>query len=233
MFQKERDWLQGLDAMVSEKYPLSVARSIRLACASGAGNLLIGIGKLLIGVFSLSLFTCMSAFYTLCMALAKACAIAGIPQTTMQAEPYKWLRRSAYVLLFASLMYAGYSLRLFFAPSLPSFHPYVALGIATVTFCELGMNLRGLLMARKYHSLPIQALKTISMSASLICLVLTQASLLALSSKASMETHASATGLLGLILSLVTALLGILLMIRINRVKQRTEGNVHDTNSCG
>ena len=73
----------------------------------------------------------------------------------------------------------------------------IAITIATITFTEIGMNLRGVLKYRKAKLPVLHSIKTISLGTSLISLVLTQAAILAF---ADDMQNPSANGMLGSLL---------------------------------
>lgn len=220
--------LKELDTALTERFEPQIARSLKITGASGAGNLLVGIRKLLMGIYSLSFFTCVSALYTFGMVMAKYCVLFGLIKTSNKNEQSRRTMYSGLILTVASLLYMGYSARLFFYPSTPSFRLPVALGIASFTFAELTLNIRGVIIARKNHAAPIQAIKVINLCASLICLVLTQAALLALSSTANLEVHAGATGILGVLMGGIAAMMGVVIMFRVQKAYRITSSNGRD-----
>ena len=81
----------------------------------------------------------------------------------------------------------------------------IAITIATITFTEIGMNLRGVLKYRKAKWPVLHSIKTISLGTSLISLVLTQAAILAF---ADDMQNPSANGMLGSLMGGVAAQLG-------------------------
>ena len=86
---------------------------------------------------------------------------------------------------------------------------YVAISIATVTFAEIGLNIRGVIVTRHNHTLLIHAIKMINLSASLITLVLTQTALLSFT---NIETNtleiSKGNGLIGILMGTVATLIG-------------------------
>ncbi|MGN1030440.1 MAG: hypothetical protein ACI4PQ_02445 [Butyricicoccaceae bacterium] len=166
----------------------------------------------------MSAFTCVNGFYTLSMVLARYCALLGVIRAEEPRAQYRYYRWSGRILVLASLLYLVYSGWSYFHPRYTEYHLYIALAIATITFTEIGLNLRGVLIHRKNRSLLIHAMKTIHLAASLISLVLTQSALLAISGEG---THnPSMNALLGLLTGFCAALLGVYMLRRIRRVER-------------
>lgn len=193
--------------------------SLRLTGAFCIGSAAVGLGKLLMGLLSLSLFTCVNAFYTFGMVAAKGVALTGMAKEQAPQAQYHYYRISGWILIGASLLYMLYSVRLFVHPANTRFHPYAAIGIAAFTFTELTLNLRGVLMTRHRHSPLLHAVKTIHLASSLICLVLTQTALLSFASVQT-DKHPFANGLFGMMMGAVAALLGLFMLIRISRIQK-------------
>ena len=193
--------------------------SLKITGAACAGNFLIGTGKLLIGLVSLSLFTCASALYTYGMVIAKVCALKGMQKE--QEKQYAHYRLTGIILIVASAFYAIYAAGFLFRPENPKYHMYIGLAIATFTFTEIGLNIRGIVVARKKRALLYHALKMVSLASSLISLVLTQTALLSFSYENMAEYDASkANGGMGLLMGSVGTLIGVYMLVHIRRVKQ-------------
>lgn len=94
---------------------------------------------------------------------------------------------------------------------------YIALAIATFTFTEIGLNIRGVIVERKNHAPLIHAIKMINLSSSLICLVLTQTAILSFAS--DLPTHAKENGLMGIIMGGVATLIGIYMILQITAIE--------------
>ena len=154
-------------------------KSLRLTWAACGANFILGTGKMALGILFFSPFTCVSAFYTYSMMLAKLCALLGLDKSKRRQLAH--YRVSALILLAASTLFSVYSASLIFSPKVSHYHFYIAIGIAAFTFTEIGLNLRGLLIERKNKSMLLYAVKMESLASSLICLVLTQKALLSFS----------------------------------------------------
>lgn len=209
---------KDISTAFAAQFGLSKSRSLQIARASCVGNMLIGIGKLLMGILSFSFFTCVSAFYTFGTVVAKSCALAGLIQDNDRNTQYRYYRLSGIVLIAASILYIIYSIRLFFFPVTTSFHPYLAMGIATFTFTELAVNIRGVIVERHNRTPLFHAIKMINLASSMICLVLTQTAILSFASE-HIEEHSRANGTIGIIMGAAATVLGIIMIVRITQIQ--------------
>ena len=210
--------VRHMNNKISTNFALKESRVLRMTGLTGTVNLLVGVGKLLLGIYSLSFFTCVSAFYTFGMVVAKYCALSGILRAKSVMEQYRYYFISGIILITASLLYIAYSISLFSHPLADIYHMYVALAIAIFTFTELTLNIRGVIVERNNQTPLFHAIKMINLASSLICLVLTQIALLSyadpdfaiptvLNAIASVAAGVGAT------------LLGVSMIIRIKRIQ--------------
>ncbi|MDL2213964.1 hypothetical protein LJB76_00210 [Clostridia bacterium OttesenSCG-928-O13] len=207
--------------------------SLSATGAAVAGNVFVGLGKLALGIFSLSLFTCVSALYTFGMVVAKCCALAGIFKSKNPEEQYRYYTLSGIILIITSLLYMGYSVRLFFCPATGTYHMFVALAIAAFTFTEIAINIRGVVVERHNRAPLVHALKMLSLASSLICLSLTQAAILSFASS-EVDTHPAANGLIGLFTGGLAAGLGVYMVVRAGKIQAgHTPEGVADDQSIG
>ena len=203
--------------IATERISESTGQLLRFAGASCVGNTIIGIGKLVMGILSLSFFTCTGAFYTFGMVIAKCCVLAGIVKKKDLKAQYYYYKLSGLVLIASSVLYIVYSIRLLSHPVTSSYHMYMALAIATFTFTELTINIRGVIVYRHKHTPLVHAIKMINLAASLICLVLTQTAILSISPEA-VEVPPSVNGIMGILMGSASTILGIIMIIRITKV---------------
>ncbi len=182
--------------------------SLHLTALSTAGLIVVGIVKVVLGVIALSVFACVNGFYTLAMVGARALVLAGSVSAHRATTAQRCLY-SAWGLGLAGVLYMAYSLWAYHHPStvtLPT--KWVGIGIATVTFIEIGVNVRGLLVSRGRRDLPLHVSKAINLSASLVALVLTQAMLLSISQETDPHDPA-VSALLGTIVAALTMLIAL------------------------
>lgn len=198
-------------------YGAADSRILHLTGATGAVSILLGLGKILSGILALSVFACMNGGYTLGMALARCCALYGASKTTDRKEQYKYYRISGGIMAAASVLYVCYSLWTIWNPKTVCCGNIIAITIATITFFEIGLNVRGIIKYRKAKTPLLHALKIISLGTSLISLVLTQAAILAFADEIQ---NPSVNGLLGVLTGTAAALLGCYMPWRIRRLEQ-------------
>jgi len=99
---------------------------------------------------------------------------------------------------------------------------YVGIGIATVTFTEVGLNIRGVILTRHNHTLLFHAIKMINLSASFIALVLTQTALLSFTEiESDVLEIAKANGAIGIMMGILATVIGIYMICRIVKLKKR------------
>ena len=192
--------------------------TLRIAELTLILNILLGIGKLAVGIFSRSFFVCVSGFYTFGMAAAKCFALSGIIKSKTEKQQRLKYKLTAATLIIASLIYIGYSTRLFFYPQTGEYSIYTGLLIAAFTFTELVLNIRGVILERKSNSPLFHALKTVSLASTLICLVLTQTAILSFADP-QLEAQPAANGLMGVLMGTAAMVLGILMLVRGRRLE--------------
>lgn len=215
------DFLRSSSKQVQQNYDAAAARALHLAGVSGAGNIFLGLGKILSGLLSLSVFVCVNGGYTLGMVVARYCALAGVIRAKDVREQYRYYRWAGKILILSSLLYMVYSGWAYFHPKYIAYHMYVALAIATVTFVEIGLNIRGVVVNRKNKTPLLHALKTINLAASLISLVLTQSAILSFAQGGYHDPSANA--LLGILMGACAALLGVFMLWRIKRIEAKNQ----------
>lgn len=218
MIKKLIQTVKEISSITIERTGKKAGRSLHITGASCIGNLGVGIGKLLMGIVSLSFFTCASAFYTFGMVAAKCAALTGIVKEDSRKGQYRYYKMAGMILIVSSLLYILYSLRLILNPVLTSYNENVALAIATFTFTELVLNIRGVIVERHNHTPLIHAIKMINLASSLICLVLTQTAILAMSSDHA-ELQPRTNGRFGMIMGGVATLIGIIMLIQVLRME--------------
>lgn len=211
-------YLKSSSREIRAQYSAANSRSLHLTGISGVGNLLLGLGKIISGALSMSVFVCVNGCYTLGMVLARYCALAGVLRGKDEKTQYRFYRRSGMVLIGASLLYMVYSGWAYYHPKQVVYHEYIALAIATFTFTEIGLNLRGVIVNRNNRTPLLHAIKTINLAASLVSLVLTQSAILAFAGDGDHDPSVNA--LLGLTMGASAALLGVYMLRRIRRMER-------------
>ena len=218
--KKGVQYLKASSDEIQAQYSTAASRSLYLTGISGVGNIFLGLGKIISGVLSLSVFVCVNGCYTLGMVLARYCALAGVLRGKDEKSQYRFYRWSGMILIGASLLYMVYSGWAYHHPKPAVYHEYIALAIATFTFTEIGLNIRGVIINRKNKTPLLHAIKTINLAASLISLVLTQSAILTFADDGNHDPAVNA--LLGLMMGACTALLGVYMLWRIGRMEQKS-----------
>lgn len=227
--KKAIQYAKDTSNLFTDLYGSKLSRSLHITGAATTAGTVIAIGKLVMGILSLSLVTCANAFYSFGMIGAKSIALIGIRKAQDKNEQYQYYFWSGAVLIVSSLVYIIYSIRLFFSPITNSYHMYVSIGIATITFTEIGLNIRGVIMTRHNQTLLIHAIKMINLSASLIALVLTQMALLSFPKKeVDFQEISRANGVTGLLMGTVATLIGIYMIYRVKKLKKWNDSSIED-----
>lgn len=218
MGRKISAFIKKIISIATERVGEKKGRSLHITGASCVGNTIVGLGKLVMGILSMSFFTCASALYTFGMVTAKCFALAGIVKEENSKEQYRYYKTSGAILIASSILYIIYSVRLFLFPEMTTYHEYVAMGIATFTFAELALNIRGVIIERNNRTPLIHAIRMINLASSLICLVLTQTAILSFASDRT-DVHPQVNGFMGMLMGGIATLLGIIMIVRISRIK--------------
>ena len=105
LLREGADFLRASSNEIQTGYNVSASRALHLAGFSGGGNILMGLFKITSGVLALSIFTCVNGCYTLGMALARYCVLAGVIRTKDISIQYRYYRWSGIILIAASCLY--------------------------------------------------------------------------------------------------------------------------------
>lgn len=152
---------------------------------SSLTSFIIAFAKLLFSLMTFSIFIGINAFYTATIGYGKHQSALGLSLNKQNEK--KYYRKIGLLIFIANLAYLLYASRLFFITEQTSFDQNAALGIATITFFELGLNIAGIIKANKKKDILLQAAKLLNLSSALIGLVLTQAALLSYTRSAGQE----------------------------------------------
>ena len=133
-------------------------------------------GKLLISIASLSFFMFVNTLYSVGMGVGRIIAVK-MHERSIE-EQLKDYRKVGGVILFSSVCYVLYSIRLFFGGKSPDFPMVIALVIALYTFIEFGVNIHQIFLSRKSKALDAKAIRALSFSSTLLCFVLTQTAIM-------------------------------------------------------
>lgn len=174
-------------------------------------NMALTVGKVLIGIFTASLFMYVNAFYSVGIGVTKLLFIRNYRAEKSLEEQRRCYSTIGSVILISSMVYIIYSLRLVFGTSSMRYSQIVAIAIAAVTFTEIGMNIRGTVVAHRNSTPLVQAVKLANLASSLICLALTQTALLSFTTEQDLST---ANGLIGILMGICSASIGVFMILR-------------------
>ncbi|GAB2026808.1 hypothetical protein [Lactovum odontotermitis] len=197
------------DLTIKKEY--MTLRAIRLARVSSILNILLAAGKIGLGIYSFSLFICINGLYNIGIALAKHTAIRINVKNESEAA-LKAYHRVGFIIFTTSLLYMAYCTDMAVrGVEHGSYDKVTSIGIAAVTFTEIGAALYGILRTRKSNNLTVMAAKRISLVTALISLVLTESALLGLENTPNAARY---SGWTGLIFSALSVIIGLLMMLR-------------------
>ena len=181
-------------------------------------NALSGLEKLVLGVFALSPFVVVNGLYSLAMGVGRFFCLDTADAPTTRLAQYRRYRQVGLVILCASLLYAAYATRLFLVPSHTTLPLWVALGIATVAFVELGAAIQQSITRRHDPSPLVHAAKLASLASALTTLTLVQMVLRAIS-----DAHGNSApdGWGGLFFGGLAALVGLIMALYATRCLHR------------
>lgn len=202
--------------------------SIRFAKLSIPLNTIIALSKIGLGIMSASFFPAISACYNIGIAIAKYFAVSEHDKSSKHfndtSEEKKKRELNCYhligvIVFISSVIFVLYSFRLFlFEEKTIQYTNIVAIGIATVTFSEIGLAVYGILSARKNDELIVEAIKFTNLATALISLVLTQTALLSFTQvEGNMSLY---IGFSGVLFGTISAMIG-LLMVSKKDVKKK------------
>jgi hypothetical protein len=186
-------------------------RAVNFAKLSMFLNAFIALGKISMGIYSLSLFVCVGGFYNIGIGVAKYVMVKGHAEKDKRRN-YKCV---GIIILLTSASYMAYCLIMSIRNKANvSYDMIASITIATFTFTEIGLAVRGLLNTRKNANLTLAAAKRISFVTALISIALTQSALLGLS---EVENAARYCGWVGLLLGGVSAMVGAQMIMKMHK----------------
>lgn len=188
---------------------------------SVAFNFTLAVSKIGLGIAALSFFPIVSAFYNMGFGIAKYSAVREHQRISIVAKKecerlhaeLKCYHLIGIMVFVSSLIFTCYSSRLFlYKENFNTYNNVVAIGIATVTFTEIGLAIKGILNARKNDELITEAIKFVNLASALISLVLTQTALMSFAQKGELNTMH--IGISGLLFGIISAIIGLNMMRR-------------------
>lgn len=193
---------------------------IYLAKISIGTNTIMAIGKIILGILTASIFMCVNACYNIGMVFAKYYFHKGANKNTDLDKEYKYYRIIGIIIIISSMIFIVYSLRMFIGEKTPKYSKEAAIAIATITFFEIGINIKGAISAKKADKLMLQANKLINLSSSLISIVLTQTAIMSFTYKAD---SSASNGISGIVFGGCAAFIGVYMVLNINKKFKKLE----------
>lgn len=213
-----------------EKPKRTYRGSLYFAKISVPFNGALAIGKFLMGIFSPSFFLCVNALYNLGIAAAKYIALKthnSSQKDLLEMRPEEYKRKQfffyeviGYIIMSASALYAVFCISMIIGISSSHYHKIVALGITVVTFTEIGLAIRGIVITRKDKEPIIEAIKLTNFASSLISLVLTQTAIMSVSYVGDASSY---NGFSGIMFGTLAALIGVYMIIRGSSIKRESQ----------
>lgn len=178
-------------------------------------NMVFVVGKIIIGIFTASVFMYINALYSVGIGLTKFLFLRNYRITERIEEQRACYIRIGCILLVASCVYVLYSFRMILGASSMKYPQNVAIAIAAVTFAEIGLNIRGSIVAHRNDTPLVQALKLTNLASSLIALVLTQTALLSFTSTAD---NSVPNGMIGILMGACSAGVGLFMVLHMRKI---------------
>lgn len=185
-------------------------------------NLISGLIKMMIAFLSLSFFLLINSFYNFSMAFAKIVALYHDQKSKKEADEnqpngygfhqYIAYRNVGVAIICSGIFYLAYCVSIFLGYQEVSFNTIIAIAIATLSFSEIGCAFYGIIKSHNIKTPFSSAMSMINLCSGFISLVLTQSALLSLSHTANTNIP---NGILGVIFSTITILIGLYMMLHI------------------
>ena len=154
------------------------------ATFSSIFNAILAFVKILAGMFTGSIFLILNALYNIGIGVSKYLTITTSKHIKYKnkkdqtIESYKTYNIIGIIIITINVIYLIYSVYIFLGLSKISYHMYVAIGIAAVTFSEITISIIGIIKTRRMNDPLKESLKFVNLASSLISLVLTQTAIL-------------------------------------------------------
>jgi hypothetical protein len=214
--------LLGLPQRTTTKYTARI---------SMLGNFLVAAGKVALGIFTASVFFLISGIYSIGIGYAKSTYYAGLKKSDTSLKSEKPFFIKIAITLFASgVVYIIYMMRLFFISASFDYGTIPSIGIAAISFLEIGMAIGGLLRAGKQRDLLLSGLRCINLSSGMTAIVFTQVALLSLGGTGAENSIYNAIG--GVVFGGLCVMLSVAMVVLYFKLGGKRGGNgANDTAS--
>lgn len=186
----------------------SEKRLLGTTAISAGVSLILGIYKIVLSILTNSILIFIYSFYNFGLMIIKASFIKNYKK---ESEKYYLV---GFIVIITSICYIFYSIKMLRGELNPNYHEYLAIGIAAVTFWDIGMAIYGIVKARKKKDIKLESLKLTSLTSSLISLNLTQ---IAIFSFKTVKDAYFYNGVMGIGLALIAMCIGIYMVFYIKK----------------
>lgn len=171
-------------------------------------NVIMGIYKIGLAIVSNSVLIFIYAFYN----------IGAIISKTIFIRNYKKENEKFYlmgvIVVVTSICYMLYSVKMLIGELSFNYHEYIAIGIAAVTFWDIGMATYGIVKAKKRKDIQVESIKLTKLASSFISLNLTQIALLSAINEFDAHIY---NGIMGIGVGIISMCIGIYMIYYIRK----------------
>ena len=183
--------------------------------------------KMAAGVFALSGFLVISGLYSAGIGTAKGIYDRGAALSRgNRTQELRYYRNIAMILLISALAYMTWMARLFFSPPAFRYGRILGIGIAALSFWDLGAAIWGLVDSGKRKDILLSGLRTVNLSSAMTALVLTQTAILSFTHEPTVQAMAAdarSNAVLGLLVGCVSCILSVWMLFRYRREARQME----------
>lgn len=171
--------------------------------------------KIIAAFYISSYFLIVSSFYSLGIGIATQLFFRGVNRSKLiQTKEKKYVVLMYLTLLVSSMIYTFYMARQFYIEvSEFNYGMVLSLGIAAVSFTELGIAIRGLIKSHYLRDSLLTARKTVTLTNALVAIVVTQSALVTYFSSDGLQQQIY-NAILGTTMGTIAILLSLIMLIR-------------------
>ena len=168
-----------------------------------------GLLKIIIAIITRSLGLFISSLYNFIISITKKNLF-----SKKESSIYSKYIKTGIFIIIASILYINYSIAVMKLHINSSYHMYVAILIATVTFTDITIATIGIIKAKKKNDLETEILKYINLSTALISLSLTQTSILSFTMQG--QDMSNWNGIGGIVIGSLVCIIGMYMAVNGN-----------------
>ena len=182
-------------------------------------SLAMGILKIIIAIITKSIGLFISSFYNFLISITKRNAF-----NKKEESIFEKYIRIGILIIITSVLFIIYSISVIKLHTNSSYHMYIAIFIAAVTFTDITLATIGIIKAKRKKDLKTEMLKCINLSTALISLVLTQKAILSFTNKG--QDMSNWNGICGIFAGSLVCIIGMYMVVngtikRINKEKEQ------------